>query len=131
MRSLADAELFTRRYTGLRGLVMVPVYGSLAFMSFAERIGWFRDGDVGPRLLMLVPVFAACSLIRRYLDRTFGVVKPLSAGWGWFAVGLVVFYVVQIAAIRAGVHFDFTGRRSACGRSGSPMLLGCRPESRC
>ena len=109
MRSLADAELFTRRYTGLRGLEMAPVWGSLAFMSFTERVGWFREGDVFPRLLMIVPAMAACALIRRYLDRTFGVVKPLSAGWGWFGVGVVVFYVVQFAAIGAGIHIDFTG----------------------
>jgi hypothetical protein len=109
MRSLADAELFTRRYTGLRGLEMVPVWGSLAVATFAEGIGWWRDGDVLPRLLLLVPAFASCWLIRRYLDRTFSVVQPLSAGWGWFGVGVVVFSVVQITAIAAGVHVDFTG----------------------
>jgi hypothetical protein len=109
MRTLADAELFTRRYTGLRGLEMAPVYASLALASFAERIGWWREGDVGPRLLLLIPVFGACWLIHRYLDRTFGVVKPLSAGWGWFAIGVVVFYVLQISANRTGVHIDFTG----------------------
>ena len=109
MRSLADAELFTRRYMGLRGLEMVPVWGSLAFMAFAEGVGWFREGDVFPRLLILVPVIGACLLIHRYLDRTFGVVKPLSSGWGWLGVGVVVYYVAQIAAIRLGVHIDFTG----------------------
>jgi hypothetical protein len=109
MRSFANAERFTRRYTGLRGLEMVPVWGSLAFMSFAEGVGWVRDGDVFPRLLVLLPVFAVCWLIRRYLDRTFGVVHPLSAGWGWFGVGVIVYYALQFTAIATGLHVDFTG----------------------
>jgi hypothetical protein len=109
MRSLADATLFTRRYPSLRGLEMVPAYTSLALMTFAEGLGWLREGDLGPWLILLVPVIGIAKWIRRYLDRTFGVVQPLSAGSGWFGVGVVVFYVVQFAAIRAGVHVDVTG----------------------
>jgi hypothetical protein len=109
MRSLADATLFTRRYPSLRGLEMVPVWAYVTFTFVAEAIGWMRDGDVGAKLVLLVPFIVIAKWIRRYLDRTFGVVQPLSAGSGWFGVGVVVFYVVQFAAIGAGVHVDFTG----------------------
>ena len=56
MRSLADAALFTRRYPSLRGLEMVPGYALLAFKFFADGIGWFREGDLGLWLVLLVPV---------------------------------------------------------------------------
>ena len=109
MRSLADAELFTRRYPALRGLEMAPLWAQLAVLSYGERAGWVRAGDLSPWLLMMVPTLALCWFVRRYLNRTFGVVHPLAAGWGWCVAGVVVFYVVQIAAIGAGIHFDFTG----------------------
>jgi hypothetical protein len=109
MRSLADAALFTRRYPSLRGLEMVPVWAYVAFTSVAEAIGWMSEGDLGTKLILVVPFIVIAKWIRRYLDRTFGVVRPLSAGSGWLGVGVIVFYVVQFAAIGAGVHVDFTG----------------------
>ena len=108
MRTFVDAELFTRRYPGLRGLEMAPIWGALMLTFLAESVGWIREGDVIPHMTLMGLTLAGVWQIHRYLDRTYGVVRPLSAGWGWFAVGVVTYYVLQIGAIRTGVRIDLT-----------------------
>ena len=108
MRTLADTAQFTRRYPSLRGLEMAPIWGCMALTSFAENRSWIHQGDVIPQLLLFVPAWIGAWLIYRYLNRTFGVVRPLFTDFKWLLFGVVAYYALQITAIKIGLRVDLT-----------------------
>ena len=106
MRSLADAELFTRRYRDLRGLEVAPIWAFMFLMSAADAVGLHRPGNLSPVLLAMVPAVGATMLLHRYLDRRFGVVRrPTSFGPLGAFIGFIVF---QGLMMEVGVARDFT-----------------------
>ena len=105
MRSLADAELLTRRYCSLRGLQQVPLYGALVLLSVVETL-WEMPLRYAAilRLALVVVTLLGSQMISRYLDRRFGIVdSPASAEWKAIVL-IVAFFVLQALLMKDGLR---------------------------
>ena len=109
LRTPLEAEKITRLYPALRGLLIAPIWAFFAVSFFIDAFTSLPRNSPH-HLWPVIPAVVASVIVRSYLNRTYGVVRTVSAGKGVAIVVtvLVAFYIVEFISL-ATVRLDLTG----------------------
>jgi len=109
MRTPADAERLTRVYPSLRGVQFAPTAVFFACWFFANAVTPMPLDSLH-RLWLLIPAIVANVIVSLYLNRTYGVVRNMSAGRGVAIVVIVLIAFFFLQGIAASIiHVDLLG----------------------